>query len=172
MMDCDQNIARLVEAHAGFVRATALRFAPAPGVADDIAQQVFLEFVAKADEWDLTRDVRPLFVGITRNIARRAWRDYIRALPTHSRELAEHIRHLAEGEETTSYSPEHFLILKRCVEKLPAKSRRLVELHYYLEIASVEIAAQTAMTADAVRRALFRLREQLRRCIRSSLKEA
>ena len=55
----DPTLNQLVEANAGFVRALALRLAPAPGLAEDIAQQVFLEFIAKAAEWDLTSDVRP-----------------------------------------------------------------------------------------------------------------
>ena len=38
---------QLAETHAGFVRALALRLAPAPGLAEDIAQQVLLEFLAK-----------------------------------------------------------------------------------------------------------------------------
>src|SRR5437899_2385946 len=45
------------------------------------------------------------------------------------------------------------------------KSRRLIDFHYDLEITSVEIARKMEMNADAVRRALFRLREQLRKCV-------
>ena len=171
MTQVNSAIAEIVESHGSFVRTMAVRFAPAPGLADDIAQQVFLEFISKSDTWDLTRDVRPLFVGITRNVALRAWREYTRSLSPQSRDLAEHIRELAEGKQGASHAPEQFEALKRCIGKLPSKSQRLIELHYFMAISSVEIANQTAMTADAVRRALFRLREQLRRCVRIALKE-
>src|SRR5881397_640972 len=92
---------RLIEANAGFVHALALRLAPAPGLAEDIAQQVFLEFIAKEAQWDLSSDVRPLLAAMTRLVARRAWRDKTRDMPEVVRELADHIRELAEAREVT-----------------------------------------------------------------------
>ena len=162
----------IVATHVGFVRSLALRFAPAPGLADDIAQQVFLEFLAKAGQWDLTRDVRPLLAGMTRNVARRCWRDHTRTLPEQTRELAEHIRALAEDQDARCYDEEETRALRRCLERLPDKSRQLVELHYFVDLTSVDIAARMAMNADAVRRALFRLRGQLRKCIQGVLSRA
>ena len=172
MSENDSTPNQIIEANAGFVRALALRFAPAPGLADDIAQQVMLEFLAKADQWDLTREVQPLLAGMTRNVARRCWREHTRALPEQTRELAEHIRALAEDQNVRWHDEEETVALRQCLERLPDKSRRLVELHYFVDLASVDIARQTAMNADAVRRALFRLREQLRKCIKNVLARA
>src|SRR5437867_2196959 len=155
----------IIQTHRGFVHALALRLAPAPGLAEDIAQQVFLEFIAKAAQWDLSSDVRPLLAAMTRLVARRAWRDKTRDMPEVVRELADHIRELAEAREVTWFEGEEKNALRRCLEKLPGKSRRLIDLHYDLGVTSVDIASQMAMKADAVRRALFRLREQLRKCI-------
>lgn len=92
----DYRIAELAATHERFVNALALRLAPAPGLAEDISQQVLLEFIAKAAEWDLTRDIKPLLAAMTRNVASRCWREKMRALPEVQRELAEHIRQLAE----------------------------------------------------------------------------
>lgn len=171
MPEADPVIQEIVEAQAGFVRALALRLAPAPGLADDIAQQVFLEFITKAAQWDLTSDVRPLLAGMTRNVARRAWRDKTHELPETVRALADHIRDLAEAREVTWYGDEEKSALRRCLDKLPDKSRQLIDLHYDLGVTSVEIARRMAMNADAVRRALFRLREQLRKCVERLLRE-
>ncbi len=171
MNESDPAVAKIVESQRFFVQALAIRFAPWPGLADDITQQVFLEFINKASQWDLQRDVRPLLAGMTRNVALRVWREHTRGLPDQLRDLAEHIRQLAEQQhELPSRGAEELKALKQCLGKLPEKSRRLVELHYYLDVASVDIARQMQMNADAVRRALFRLREQLRRCIRGLLK--
>ncbi len=170
MSRTDSIIESIAKAHQPFVRALAVRFAPWPGLADDITQQVFLEFIGKAGQWDLQRDVRPLLAGMTRNVAMRAWREHTRTLPEQLSELAEHIRQLAEQNDPTARGPEEIDALKRCLGKLPDKSKRLLELHYYLDVSSVDIARQMQMNADAVRRALFRLREQLRRCIRGILK--
>src|SRR5689334_14169199 len=159
----------LLSAHNGFVRALALRLAPAPSLAEDIAQQVFLEFMAKASEWDLARDVKPLLAVMTRNVARRCWRERLHTLPEVQRQLAEHIRQLAESKEVNWFGQEERSALEQCLDRLPTKSRRLIEMHYYLDNSSVEIARQMNMNADAVRRALFRLREQLRKCVRKFL---
>jgi RNA polymerase sigma-70 factor (ECF subfamily) len=172
MADAEPTVESLAATHAGFVRALALRFAPAPGLAEDIAQQVFLEFLAKAAQWDLTRDVQPLLAGMTRNVARRCWRDYTHKLPEQTRELAEHIRALAEDQDVCWHDEEEASALRQCLDRLPDKSRQLVELHYFLDLTSVDIAARMAMNADAVRRALFRLRAQLRKCIQNVLARA
>src|SRR5262245_11995449 len=165
MREREPRITEIVQSNGHFVRSLALRLAPAPGLAEDIAQQVFLEFIAKADQWDLERDVKPLLAKMTRNVALRCWRDKTRALSAEMRGLAEHIRALAEEREVEWYRPEEQAALRQCLERLPEKSRRLIDLHYDVGVSSVDIAARMEMTADAVRRALFRLRNQLRKCI-------
>jgi RNA polymerase sigma-70 factor, ECF subfamily len=168
----DRRVAELAGIHQGFVKAVALKLAPAPGLADDIAQQVFLEFVSKREKWDLERDVRPLLAVMTRNVARRFWRERCRAMSPEMRQLAEHIRELSEKDDVSPYQEEEVAALRDCLAKLPAKSQTLVRLHYYLGTSSVDIASQLPMRADAVRRALFRLRGQLRLCIERALTHA
>ena len=62
-------------------------------------------------------------------------------------------------------------ILKSCLEKLPEKSRDLIDLYYYNDISTPEIADQIDMKADTVCRALSRVREKLRECITRSMNE-
>jgi RNA polymerase sigma-70 factor (ECF subfamily) len=164
-------VKELLSAQDGFVRALALRLAPAPGLAEDIAQQVFLEFLAKEAQWDTSRDIKPLLAVMTRNVARRCWRERMHTLPEVQRELSEHICRLAESRDVSWFGEEERTVLRRCLDRLPTKSRRLVELHYYMDTSSVEIAQQMAMQPDAVRRALCRLREQLRKCMSKFLRE-
>src|SRR5262245_46202402 len=113
----------LLAGHNTFVRALALRLAPAPGLAEDIAQQVFLEFLAKEAEWDLSKDIKPLLAVMTRNVARRCWRERMHALPEVRRELAEHICQLAEARDVAWFDEEEKSILRRCLDRLPTKSR-------------------------------------------------
>lgn len=63
--------AQVFLSHHDFVRGVALKYAPWPGLMDDIAQQVFLEFMAKESKWDLSTDARPLLATMTRHIALR-----------------------------------------------------------------------------------------------------
>jgi RNA polymerase sigma factor (sigma-70 family) len=165
----DAQIEAAVQANDAFVKAMALKLAPAPGLAGDIAQQVFLEFIEKRDKWDLSQDLKPLLATMTRNVAMRCWRERCKAMAPEMVALVEEIRTLAEREEVPWYSEEEKDALRRCLEKLPEKSRNVLKLHYDLGVSSVDMAQQMRVRADAVRRALFRLRYQLRRCVEYSL---
>ena len=111
----ENKIAELAKANERFVHTLALRLAPAPGLAEDIAQQVFLEFISKAAEWDLTADIKPLVAAMTRHVANRCWRERMRSLPEVQHELAAHIRQLAEGREVSWFGEEEKSVLKRCI---------------------------------------------------------
>lgn len=168
-MSSHAKVAQLIIAHHGFVKGLAVRIAPWPGLADDIAQQVFLEFLAKESKWDLETDVKPLLATMTRHVAMRCWRERTRQMPETVWKLAEHIRDLASADVPDPRWDDEVVALKRCLEKLPDKSRSLVDLHYFGGATTVEIADSMTVKADAVRQALCRLRGQLRTCIETAL---
>ena len=96
----------------------------------------------------------------------------LRQLRVHARYklgLAEHIRQLAEDREAPPRYEEEIGVLRNCMQKLPEKSRELIQLYYYHEIGTPAIAEQLDMKSDTVCRALSRVREKLRDCIRQSL---
>ncbi len=160
--------AQVFLSHHDFVKGVALKYAPWPGLMDDIAQQVFLEFMAKESKWDLSTDIRPLLATMTRHIALRLWRERTRQQPEVVQKLADHIRLLAEERETPPRYEYEIGLLRSCLQKLPDKSRELVEFYYYNNVSTAEIAEQVNMKADTVCRALSRVRENLRECIRQS----
>ena len=153
MLSNETKVARLVLAHHAFVKALAFKLAPWPGLVDDISQQVFLEFLAKQEKWDLEQDLRPLLATMTRLVA----------------ELADYVRQLAEEHEAPSYADEKMAALRICLQKLPEKGRALLELYYDTGISTVDIAAQMESHPDAVCQALCRLRGKLRECIQRTL---
>lgn len=157
--------AQVFLAHHGFVKGLALKHAPWPGLAEDILQQVLVEFLAKAEQWDLGSDVRPLLATMTRNVALRHWRERTRELPEVMQRLADHVRQLAEERSAPARYEEEVTALRGCLDKLPEKSRALIDLYYYRDVSTAEIAAQMDMKAEAVCRAICRLRDKLRGCI-------
>lgn len=168
-MSSHAKVAQLVLAHHGFVKGLAVRIAPWPGLADDITQQVFFEFLAKESKWDLKSDVKPLLATMTRHVAMRCWRERTRQMPETVWKLAEHIRQLTDTDDSGRHWDDEVHALKRCLEKLPEKSRSIVELHYFGGASTVQLAEQMAVKADALRQALCRLRGQLRTCIETTL---
>jgi RNA polymerase sigma-70 factor (ECF subfamily) len=106
---------------------------------------------------------------MTRLVAMRLWRERTRQQPEVVQKLAEHIRQLAEEREAPPRYEEEISVLRSCLQKLPEKSRELVELYYYNEVATPVIAEQVNMKTDTVCRALSRVREKLRECIERSI---
>jgi RNA polymerase sigma-70 factor (ECF subfamily) len=167
----ETRAAQLFLTHHDFVKGVALKYAPWPGLMEDITQQVFLEFIGKESRWDLEKDLRPLLATMTRHVALRLWRDRTRERPETVQKLADHIRMLAEERELPPRYEEEIGVLRRCLEKLPEKSQELVRLYYYGDVGTPEIAEQLEMKTDTVCRALSRVREKLRECILRGLNE-
>lgn len=169
MTSRETRAAQIFLSYHDFVKAMALKYAPWPGLTEDISQQVFLEFIAKEERWDLEKDLRPLLATMTRFVAMRLWRERTREKPDVIQKLAEHIRQLAEEQATKPLFEQELGMLKECLNKLPERSRNLIQLYYYHEIGTPEIAEQLSMKADTVCRALSRVREKLRECIQRRL---
>lgn len=167
----ETHAAQVFLVHHDFVKGVALRYAPWPGLMEDVTQQVFLEFMAKESQWDLSMDARPLLATMTRHIAMRLWRERTRQQPDVVQKLADHIRQLAEEREMPPRYEDEVRVLRTCLQKLPQKSRELVELYYYNDVSTPQIAEQIQMKADTVCRALSRVREKLRECIEQNLNQ-
>ncbi|HAL71050.1 MAG: sigma-70 family RNA polymerase sigma factor [Verrucomicrobiota bacterium] len=167
----ETRAAQIFLTHHDFVKGVALKYAPWPGLMEDIAQQVFLEFMAKEQRWDLENDLRPLLATMTRHVAMRLWRDRTRQRPEVVQKLADHIRLLAEESELPPRYEEEVGLLRGCLQKLPEKSRDLIQMYYYSDVSTPQIAEQLEMKADTVCRALSRVREKLRECIQRQIQQ-
>ena len=59
--------------------------------------------------------------------------------------------------------------LEKCLERVPAKSRELLELRYHQGMEPKEIGPRVGMAPGAVRVSLLRIRSALRDCIERRL---
>ena len=66
--------------------------------------------------------------------------------------------------------PNGYCPTKIFLDKLPEKSRDLLNLHYYLDISSVKIASDLNISSSAVRNALVKIRRILKDCINKEFK--
>ena len=153
-----------------FVKGIALRYAPYPGFAEDIVQQVFLEFVAKKDQWKIGEDPRPLLATMTRNVARRFWQEKTRTMPAVLRNIAERIRRLSETQTGETAYDEELFALQICLDQLPQRGRSLLEKRYFHKSSSDRIAGEMNLKVNTLNRTLCRLRDKLRLCIERRLK--
>jgi RNA polymerase sigma factor (sigma-70 family) len=124
---------------------------------DDIAQEVYLDFYKAQDQ--RPPEVEPIrwLKGIARNHCLRWFRAHARP-GTFLAQLDEALEPVASGLEDDGSGDPLLIALRRCLGKLPERSRRLLE-DYYGDDEGVDRAS------SGVRMAVLRLREALRQCV-------
>jgi RNA polymerase sigma-70 factor, ECF subfamily len=139
--------------------------------AQDVTQQVALTVVRRFDEYDASRPFVAWALWLAKSrIAdhcRKQGRDRLVFSETLMDQLAEAlvVRQPRVAERQAA--------LERCVEKLPEKSRRLLNLRHAEETPVEEMAVTLESTPGSVRVMLFRIRNLLAQCIEGELvKEA
>ena len=169
--DSYREVERLVREHAPYMRALAARLAPDPSEADDIAQEAFLLAFQKRDALDHSYDLRPWLAQTVRNLSRRAWERAMKENRLKRDALAHYVAQMAV-DATGLYEAPARDARARCLDKLPEKSRSLLNLRYNLGHRSERIAEEIRATASAERMSLVRVRQQLKVCIEGEMQEA
>lgn len=62
--------------------------------------------------------------------------------------------------------------MQRCLERVPERSRRVLDARCVEDLSYKDIAVRVGMTLEAVRKALFRIRRQVRSCVETSMRGA
>ena len=153
-------------AHRHYIKAVAMRYVPNSHLADEVVQQVYVDFVSKADKWNFDGNIKSLLAVMTQNIARAYWKTESRNLPVKLKKIAEFIHKIAENDDQQDEQyADRLEALRECLTKAPEKTGELVRLHYFDGMTFVEIASQMEINPDSVYRAVYRLREKIRLCI-------
>lgn len=135
--------------------------------AEDVVQQVAQELARRFDEYDSNRP----FLGWALWIAKSRVIDFYRAQGrtqvVFSDELLGHLADtIAREADGRSHRRE---ALEACLDELPPRSRRLLDLRYADEMSAAEAARELGSTADSVRVLLSRVRTALASCIERRL---
>ena len=132
---------------------------------EEMAQRCFVSAYEHLDSYQLgTRFDRWL-----RAIARNVVRMEIRKRATRHRHLATYREHaLARFEvcdDNDGYEDDLRTALRECRARLPEPSRQMLAMRYEAEMSFVDIAGAVGRTAQAVQRAISRVRLLLRDCV-------
>ena len=168
----EKAAAALVKAYNVEVRCYAAKIAPRPGMAEEIAQDAFIECLKSIGSFDTGSDFMPWMRGIIRNMARRAWEKIYKEEKVRKDGLAEYIEKLAaqgDPESDISSKNNQLQALRRCVKKLSEKGKELVTLKYSLQVTCKEVAGKIGTSIEAVKMALTRVRRKLKKCIEHTL---
>ena len=165
--DPDSRLATLVLTHQAGLRAFIRMLGVDTWAVDDLAQEAFVVAFRRLDDLDPALPAGPWLRGIARNLVMNHHRSVAR------RERVIHpllagVLELAAGVTEDPASRLHLdeLVghLRDCLERLPARGRALLAARYGSEDEAAASAA-TGLNANALRQALFRVRETLRRCV-------
>jgi RNA polymerase sigma-70 factor (ECF subfamily) len=136
---------------------------------DDVAQDVYVELYRFSNKIPAEIPPKQWLKGIARNLCMNYFRRTSRRQRL-QREALVQIFLQAEKKESPVLSEGPIRqALDGCCEKLSPESLRLLSLRYELELPSHQIAERLQSTAEAVRIALFRIRNVLKACIGKSL---
>ena len=135
--------------------------------AEDVVQRIAQELARRFDEYESSRP----FVGWALWIAKSRVIDFYRAQDRRRvifsdellGQLADTIAKQADGRSNRREA------LEACLEELPPKSRRLLDLRYVEELSAAEMAQDTGTTSGSVRVLLSRVRTVLASCIERRL---
>lgn len=135
--------------------------------AEDVVQQVALTVARRFDQYDASRP----FVAWALWLAKSRIADHYRRQGREKLVFSESfLDRLAEvvAQRQPEWSPRR-AALESCLDKLPEKSRHLLELRYEKGASAESIATAVESTAGAVRVILCRIRNVLAECIETEL---
>jgi RNA polymerase sigma-70 factor (ECF subfamily) len=136
---------------------------------DDVAQDVYVELYRFSHKIPENVHPKQWLKGIARNLCLNYFRRQGRRQRLQREAMVEILlRAEQDGSPTLSEGPIR-RALDGCFDQLPEESRRLLVLRYEQELPSQSIAEMLSSTAEAIRVALFRIRNGLKQCIASSL---
>ena len=135
--------------------------------AEDVVQRIAQELARRFDEYDSSRP----FVGWALWIAKSRVIDFYRAQGRERvifseellGQLADTIANQADGRSHRREA------LEACLDELPPKSRRLLDLRYVEELSAEESAREISSTSGSVRVLLSRVRTVLASCVERRL---
>jgi RNA polymerase sigma-70 factor, ECF subfamily len=138
--------------------------------AENVVQQAALTVARRFDEYDASRPFVAWALWLARSRIADHYRKVGREKLVFSDALLERFeRALADSGDR----PARQAALERCLDKLPARSRRLIELRYENDASMQSLADEVDSTPASVRVMLFRIRNILAECIGAELaKEA
>lgn len=156
------EVSRLAVLHHGPLFGYCRRRLGNDSEADDALQETFMRAFKYYDSYDPSRDARKWLFGIAHNVCVEVARGRKRHMTVAD------MPDPSDGKSTTEVAlerlaqAEHMELVRRELEKLPDRARRILELRFFGQLTSGEIAELEEMKETAVRVTIHRALEGLR----------
>ena len=143
--------------------------------AEDAAQEAMLVVVAKHDQFEEGTSVLAWCRSIVRIEVLRAKQRYQRERTLAQRVLDDAIDAAFDEFQSSRTSHERELrrdALAQCIGQISDRGKRVLEARFIDELGYPQIGERLSMSIEAVRKALFRVKKQVRTCVETRLRTA
>ena len=141
-------------------------------LAEDVVADVSVEIVRSWNRYDPSRPFPPWARGVARRVALASLRKLHRQPALLDAGVLEAIGSAIDAYGDEARLAERKRVLAQCVEKLPARDRKLVRLRYFDNKPHADIAQIVKRTVGALYTAFSRIHKALRDCVRRHLETA
>jgi RNA polymerase sigma-70 factor (ECF subfamily) len=135
---------------------------------EDLVQDVFVKAFEHLDQFQRGRDMGLWLKGIARNTVRMHLRRR-KTIHKHLQTYRAWLLRRFEESAPDAYQEDMHRALLECMDDLPEHSRRIMEMKYRQGMAIAGIGEAVGRSLDAVAKALSRIRETLRDCVRERI---
>lgn len=150
-----QCFAEIVGRYSGMVFSKAIGIVKREELAKEVTQQTFIKAYTRLEYWRSNK-LGPWLVSIAMHTALNELEREKKTAPLPAKEWSEEGDTFAEREEL-------LLRMEQALAVLPEQDRRLIQLHYYKQFKTDEIARLMGMTQSNVLVRLHRIRERLKK---------
>jgi RNA polymerase sigma-70 factor (ECF subfamily) len=170
----DTELIRRFLAHQGEFLGYVMAMTRSLDAAEEILQEVAVVMLERRKEGEVIQDFR----AWTKEVVRRQTLVWLRRQIDRRRvlvgaELLESIADVMGEEDVSELDARHEIeALRRCMQKVPERSRVLLTMRYQQRSSFEDIATAVKTTSSAVQRSLSRLRLALRDCVAMRLKQS
>ena len=137
---------------------------------EDILQEIAIVVAKKASVYDKERPALPWFMGIARNQIHRFYRTRGKESVNVSFELLEDCMPCFSSYENENIS-ERQAALRKCVDRLPEKQRRIMQMRYVEELDCSQISKTIDRSVQGIYGLLKRMKAGLRKCVEFQLRQ-
>jgi RNA polymerase sigma-70 factor (ECF subfamily) len=160
--DKRSELSRLAVQHHGPLFGYCRRRLGTDSEADDALQETFMRAFKYFDSYDPSRDARKWLFGIAHNVCVEIARSRAKHTTVADMPDPEGGRSATEVALERLAHEENLQLVRRELEKMPDRARRILELRFFGQLSSAEIAELENMNETAVRVSVHRALEGLR----------
>jgi len=167
--------AEIVEAHQDMLLAFAAFRVPDGDLADEVVHQTFIRAYEQLEQFQRDKDFGQWLRTICKYMIMAELKKFS-ADAYNRKNYGEHIRvvlaHSAEEALESCGESDTARILSECMKALPERSQSMLQMKYEEKLSASEISEHFGQSEGWVATTLFRLRNELKRCVEQRMKAA